>query len=124
MRPHTPASPRPHPSLHIHVLYMFLIVFPTTNLADVVNPRGNSGAAIKPYLLVCVLGGQWYVHPWRGFVLLWALCERSSSFSLSDCLMFQEYPGSISQILQHYVKLHLNMEKHTNTIRKQYKAAI
>lgn len=51
-------------SLHVHVLSVFLIVFPTTNLADAVNPRGNSGtAAIKHDLLVCVLGARWYSHP-------------------------------------------------------------
>lgn len=78
--------------LHILVLYMLLIVFSTTNLADVVDLRGNRGAAIKHYLLVCVLGGlfeQSYIHTrgnTKGFVVFCALCECSSSFSLSDCL--------------------------------------
>lgn len=94
------------------MFYMFLFVFSTTNLADVVNPRENSGASIKHYLFVCVLGGQWYIHPRRGFVFFQALCELSSSFSLSDCLTFQEYLGSISQILQHYTE-NAHIEKQT-----------
>lgn len=48
------------------MLYMFLIVLSTTNLADIVNPHENSGAAIKHYLLVC---SRWTVvySPIKGF---------------------------------------------------------
>lgn len=105
------------PPLHILVLYMLLIVFSTTNLADVVDLRGNSGAAIKHYLLVCVLGGLFFngriftpVATRRGFCRV--LCIVQSAVALSHSLTastHQEYPGNISWILQHCVFVRLKL---------------